>query len=100
MKNMNTGGGVMSVSEPSRELEVYDSDFYEEDEPIEDIMAILEDGFDGVTTPPDEAADDLVTVDPSPWLLGQTSRRYVGRSPVVRHQSTGFVFRLSGAASP
>jgi hypothetical protein len=98
MKERTSGGGVMSMTEPSRELEVYDSDFYEEDEPIEDILAILEDGFDGVTTPPDEAADELVTVDPSPWLLGRTGRRYVGRSPVVRHQSTGVIFRLSGAA--
>lgn len=88
----------MSMSKPSRESEVYDSDFYEEDEPIEDIMAILEGGFDGVTTPPDEVADDLVTVDPSPWLLGRTGRRYVGRSPVVRHRSTAFILRLSGAA--
>jgi hypothetical protein len=87
------------MSEPGRESEVYDSDFYEEDEPIEKIMAILEGGFDGVTTPPHEAADDLVTVDPSPWLLGRTGRRYVGRSPVVRHESTAFFFLgLSGAA--
>ena len=89
----------MSMSELSRESEVYDSDFYEEDEPIEDIMAILEGGFDGVTTPPDEAADDLVTVDPSPWVLGQTARRYVGRSPVVRHRSTAFVLPLGAASS-
>jgi hypothetical protein len=88
----------MSMSEPSHESEVYDSDFYEEDEPIEDIMAILESGFDGVTTPPDEAAGDLVTVEPSPWLLGRTGRRYVSRSPVVRHESTAFILRLSGAA--
>lgn len=88
----------MSMSEPSRESEVYDSDFYEEDEPIEDIMAILEGGFDGVTTPPDEAADDLVTVDPSPWLPSRTGRRYLGRPPVVRHQNPTFVLRLSGTA--
>jgi hypothetical protein len=88
------------MSEPAGESEVYDSNFYEEDEPIEKIMAILETGFDGVTTPPDETADDLVTVDPSPWLqVGRTGGRYVGRAPVVRHQSMAFVLRLSGAAS-
>jgi hypothetical protein len=87
------------MTESGREPDVYDSDFYEEDEPIEKIMAILAREPDGVTVPPDEAADDLVTVDPSPWLLGRTGRRYVGRSPVVRHRSTAFVLRLSGAAS-
>ena len=87
------------MTESGREPEVYDSDFYEEDEPIETIMAILAREPAGVTAPPDEAADDLVTVDPSPWLLGRTGRRYVGRSPVVRRQSTAFVLRLSGAAS-
>ena len=100
MKDRDVGGGVMSMSELSRESEVYDSDFYEVDEPIEKIMAIIEGGFDGVTTPPDEATDELVTVNPSPWLqVGRTGGRYVGRSPVVRHQSTGSIFRLSGAAS-
>ena len=88
------------MTKPDRESEIYDSDFYEEDEPIEKIMAIIESGFDGVTTPPDEAADDLVTVNPSPWLqVGRTGGRYVGRVPVVRHKSAAFDLRLSGAAS-
>ena len=90
----------MTMSEPASESEVYDSDFYEEDEPIEEIMALIASGFDQVTTPPDEAADDLVTVDPSPWLRGRTGRRYVGRSSVVRHESTAFDLHLSGAALP
>jgi hypothetical protein len=86
------------MTESGADPRSFDSDFYEEDEPIEKIMAIFERGPKGVTVPPDEAADDLVTVDPSPWLLGRTGRRYIGRSPVVRHQSTAFVLRLSGAA--
>ena len=91
-----TGRKVMSES--GQKSEVYESDFYEEDEPIEKIMAILARKPDGVTALPDEAADELVTMDPSPWLSGRTGRRFVGRSPVVRHQSTVFVLRLSGAA--
>jgi hypothetical protein len=88
------------MTEPGADSRSFESDFYEEDEPIEKIMALLESGFDGVTTPPNETADDLVTVDPSPWLqVGRTGGRYVGRAPVVRHQSTAFVLRLSGAAS-
>jgi hypothetical protein len=87
------------MTEPGADPRSFDSDFYEEDEPIEKILAIFERGVKGVTAPPDEAADALVTVDPSPWLLGRTARRYVGRSPVVRHQSTAFALRLSGAAS-
>jgi hypothetical protein len=91
----------MSMSEPSRESEIYESDFYEEDEPIEDIMAIIAGGFDGVTTPSDEAADDLVTVTPSRWLqVARTGSRYVSRAPVVRHGSTAVDFSLSEAASP
>jgi hypothetical protein len=89
------------MTESGREPEVYDSDFYEEDEPIERIIAILARDPDGVTAPPDETADDLVTVDPSPWLLGRgrTGRRHVGRVPVVRHEHTVFDLHLSGAAS-
>jgi hypothetical protein len=88
------------MAESGHEPEVYDSDFYEEDEPIEKIMAILARAPDGVTAPPDETADELVTVDPSPWLqMGRTSGRYVGRVPVVRHQSTAFVLRVSGVTS-
>jgi hypothetical protein len=88
------------MTESGREPEVYDSDFYEEDEPIEKIVAILARDPDGVTAPPDEAADDLVTVDPSPWLrVGRTGGRYVGRVPVVRHEHTVFDLHLSGAAS-
>lgn len=48
---------------------------------------------------PVEISDGRVTIDPSPWLVGQTAHRYVGRSPVVRRQSTAFGLRLSGAAS-
>jgi hypothetical protein len=87
------------MTERGREPEVYDSDFYEEDEPIEKIVAILARDPDGVTAPPEEAADDLVSVDPSPWLLGRTGRRYVGRVRVVRHEHTVFDIHLSGAAS-
>jgi hypothetical protein len=75
----------------------FESDFYEEDEPIETILTIFDRGVKGVTAPPEETADDLVTVDPSPWLRGRTGRRY-GRSAIVRHQSTAFELRLSGAA--
>lgn len=86
------------MSEPGRESEVYHSDFYEEDEPIEKIMAILEGGFDGVTTPPDETADDLVTVNPSRWLqrTGRTGSRHLGRTPVTRQKSTASGLRVPG----
>jgi hypothetical protein len=88
------------MTEPGTDSGSFDSDFYEEDEPIEEILAIFERGVKGVTAPPDEIADDLVTVDPSPWLqVGRTAGRYVGRVPVVRHESTAFVLRLSEAAS-
>jgi hypothetical protein len=65
----------------------------ETDMTLEDLKARL------AQAEPVEIIDSLVTVDPSPWLLGRTSRRYVGRSPVVRHQSTAFDLRVSGAAS-
>jgi hypothetical protein len=87
------------MTEPVADPRSFESDFYEEDEPIEKILAIFEQGAKGVTAPPEEAADDLVTVDPSPWLLGRTGRRYVGRVPVVRHEHTVFDLHLSGAAS-
>jgi hypothetical protein len=89
------------MTEPGAIPRSFDSDFYEEDEPIEEIMAIFERGVKGVTVPPDELADDLVTVNPSPWLqrVSRTGGRYVGRAPVVRHSSTAFYLRLSGAAS-
>jgi hypothetical protein len=51
----------------------------------EDLMAMWEEGE------PVEIVDGPVTIAPSPWLMGWTGRRYVGRSPVVRHQSTAFV---------
>jgi hypothetical protein len=88
------------MTESSRESEVYDSDFYEEDEPIEKIMAIIESGFDQVTTPPDEVADNLVTMDPSPWLqeVSHTSPARHGFT-WERHKSKPVRLRLSGAAS-
>jgi hypothetical protein len=89
------------MTESAQKLEIYDSDFFEEDEPIAKIQAILSREPDAVTAPPDEIADELVTVNPSPWLqkVGRTGGRYVGRGPVARHKSTTFEFRLSGAAS-
>jgi hypothetical protein len=86
------------MTEPGADPRSFESDFSEEDEPIETILTIFDRGVKGVTAPPEEAADDLVTVDPSPWLPGRTGRRYVGRSTIVRHQSTAFELRLSGAA--
>jgi hypothetical protein len=59
----------------------------------EDLMAMWEEGE------PVEIIDGPVTIDPSPWLLSRTGRRYVGQSPVVRRQSTAFALRLSGAAT-
>jgi hypothetical protein len=88
------------MTEPGADPRSFDSDFYEEDEPLEKIMAIFERGVKGVTGPPDEVADDLVTVNSSPWLQRvRTGGRYVGRVPVVRHKSTAFYLGLSGAAS-
>src|SRR4029453_19405019 len=90
-------GGVMRES--GREPKVYDSDFYEEDEPIEKIMAIHAREPDGVTAPADEAADALVTMSPSRWLLVvRTTGRYVGRAPVARPEGTVFDLHVSGAA--
>lgn len=100
MNTVETLGGQddEAMTAPEADPRSFESDFYEEDEPIEKILAIFDRGVKGVTAPPEEAADDLVTVDPSPWLRGRTGRRYVGRSPVVRHESTAFDLRLSGAA--
>jgi len=65
----------------------------ETDMTLDDLKARL------VQAEPVEISDGPVTIDPSPWLLGQTARRYVGRSLVVRRQSTAFGLHLSGAAS-
>jgi hypothetical protein len=54
------------MTEPDRESDLDDGDFYEEDEPVEKIVAILARGFDGVTAPPDEAVASSVTVNDSP----------------------------------
>jgi len=86
------------MTEPDRESEIYDGDFYEEDEPIEKILAILARGFDGVTAPPDEAVDSPVTVDDSPWVqrVGHTATRWAGR--IERQRATLSGFRLRGTA--
>jgi hypothetical protein len=87
------------MTESGADPRSFDSDFYEEDEPIEKIMAIFERGPKGVTAPPYEAADALVTVNPSRWLLvARTAGRYVGRAPVARHEGTVFDLHVSGAA--
>jgi hypothetical protein len=89
------------MAKPEADSRSFPSDFYEEDEPIEKIVAIFEKGAKGVTAPPEEAADDLVTVIPSRWLqVARTGSRYVSRAPVVRHESTAVDFSLSEAASP
>jgi hypothetical protein len=86
------------MTEPDRESEIYDGDFYEEDEPIEKIVAILARGFDGVTAPPDEAVEGSVTVNDSPWVQRvHTATRWAGRAE--RQKATIFRFHLTGAAS-
>jgi hypothetical protein len=83
------------MTEPGREPEIYDGDFYEEDEPIEKIMAILAKGFDGVTAPPDEAVDSSVIVNDSPWVhTVHTATRWVGRAE--REKATIFRFHMTG----
>jgi hypothetical protein len=47
------------MTDRNHESGVYDSDFFEEDEPVEKIKAILETGFDGITAPPGEAIEPL-----------------------------------------
>jgi DNA-directed RNA polymerase len=49
---------------------------------------------------PVEIVEGPVTIAPSPWLqMSRTGGRYVGRAPVVRHQSTASYLHLAGAAS-
>jgi len=85
------------MTEPDRESEVYDGDFFEEDEPIEKIMAIVARGFDGVTAPPGEA---VVTVDDSPWLQRvHTAVSLTGQAWVERKKPSPFGLRPTGAAS-
>jgi hypothetical protein len=85
------------MTEPDRESEIYDGDFYEEDEPVEKIVAILARGFDGVTAPPDESASSSVTVNDSPWVQKiHTATRWVGRAE--RQKAAIFRFHLTGAA--
>jgi hypothetical protein len=88
------------MTEPDSGLESYEGDFYEDDEPIEKIMAILDRGFDGVTASPDEAPDSPVTLNPSPWLHigGRTGSHLVRRTRIERLRTTAFGLRFSGVA--
>ena len=87
------------MTEPGADPRSFESDFYEEDEPIEKILAIFEEGVKGVTALPEEAVDDLVTVDSSPWLQ-EVSHTSPARHAFTweRQKSKTFTLRLSGAA--
>ena len=56
MKGKDTGGMVMMMMAESGS----GPGFYEEDEPVEKIVAIFEAGTKGVTAPPPEAAGQIL----------------------------------------